>query len=152
MKPIERTVPARHPKYFAVEIGEKGAHHFREPLPSKAWEITSMFSKHPIDTKKQLQDALTGADFAAAIGNTRHWSEVLAGIVIGHYWYNRKLDLDVSNKIPSEEFGAAVYEALYYEGYSESEIALMYDACMNKLKAACGINDDEVKEIVDFSN
>ncbi len=141
-----RTIPEK-PNYWSLELGDKGTHNFRDPLPVY---------------RALIGKALNDADFAAlaiaskdgvlAGGMAGVWP--IVGAVLGLCWFDASRDLDTP---PLRTFGGDVLaygeDVLYEmqdEGYADKDIGPVLAAF---LKRALNVQElvKEAKDRADFS-
>lgn len=138
------SIPSR-PNWFAVDLGDRGVHHFRVPRASVRLALASALRGTSSVTvgltgpqiAKGLRDGVTELD--AATTTVLRASGETAGACIGECWRHRTLALEtVRQRYPGDEaglrqFGDTVMDELEDADYTADELKAITEAIVPRI-------------------
>jgi len=145
--PTPRTIP-KSPIYFSIDVPGKGEHWFRLPRPSMVYRLISPMVEAGIWDMGNGQDI----DTASAM-----LTEEAVGAAIGVCWRHSAQELEAQRSHYSRDaeglldYGAAVLEELYEEGYSQDDLTPIISALGTKLISSTLPSPQEVGDRVGFT-
>jgi len=130
------------PNYFAIELGDKGVHWFRMPLPI-----------HSARLIERLREAgIADVDGTPSLAQTEAlW--MIAGASVGLCWYHESKDLEARYsdfRDDLDRYGEEVLLELRDDDYEDEDLApLVPDLIGRIMRKVLGV--EEVEERLDFS-
>jgi len=143
-----RTIPDS-PIYFSVDVPGKGPHAFRLPRPSMAARLVS-----PMISSGIWDAGESGAKMSQA---SALLTEEAVGAAVGTCWRHETLEIEAKRSHHDRDadglldYGSAVLEELYEEGYSTEDLTPIISAVGSRLLTSILPGPAEVAEQVNFT-
>ncbi|MCP3958827.1 MAG: hypothetical protein GY719_13320 [bacterium] len=140
---VPKEVPDRRP-FFVVEIEDLDPHHMRIPSPARSSQLL-----------KALRDAHLEEGLELNLETAEESLEditALQGAVIGTSWAHRELELETRRREFENllDYGTAVYEELWDEGYTMTQTSQLWARCVERLVGDF-ISEKEVLDRMGFT-
>jgi len=148
-----RTIPDRG-NYFHVDLEERGRHDFRVPPPTKFGALIDLMSGEDMRALADKANAAESGEVSEAIGETMEQMCGQQGALIGVCWWGADMDLDTrwnGKRETLEAFGVAVYEELWDEDYTVTDIMRMWAVSFKQIVATF-TKQEELAGAMDFTS